>query len=1059
MRPIRLAMSAFGPYAKCPVIEFGQFEEKGLFLISGDTGAGKTTIFDAICYALYGKASGSYRDTKNLRCEFAENDIETFVEFVFSHQGKSYRINRKPEYERAKKRGDGMTLEPAKAVLYPENETPVEGVAKVDAAIQGLLGISFDQFKQIAMIAQGEFLKLLNAKTEERTAILRSIFMTDGYRAITDILKNKMDAADAKRQDAEKSILHDFRDVRTGEGSACAEELARLRESAEGSKSAWNATEMLHLIDRVIEEDQALSSGLEGTIQKEDKIQQERFAAFQKGEADNKAVMRFRELVAKKEKLDGQASAMEEAGRMLQRRKDAAHAVKPHHDAWTAKKNEGMRLETEINQKKGELATQTEIVGKMAKALDDAEKRLPKAKELEGQAVKIEKDLDSYAKRDDLLKKREELQKRKQELGTAGELLSKEEDDLKKKIESLRGEMETLEGSDVKLEKLQGLAGRLGALEKGMDQIIATDIPNQERTAKDHAKAVTAFQKARETYEQDAQKSRKAQEALENCRAGILAQKLSDGEPCPVCGSREHPHPADLPPESVTEELAKGLQEKEEDAREKKDRALREAERLKAKLDEVTGRLEEDIWKCLEDDLVQCPVEGLDLEALKERLKEKRAEVATKAQNNSEERKALEEKSKRYQAAKGKYEKATGEESDALKGKKEAHQNERESNEKGLSATVAQLEPLLALPYGNAAEARKAAEDARKEAKTIQDAYDAAQKEKQEAENALAGIQSAIKTLTGTLAKTKSDAVGLHEAFDKSLAEKHFSSEEEFLSCLATEGEILAEEKRLQEYQNEVSNNNALLAEAEPNAAGKAIVDLDALRKNWEEQKVRVNALRDQKNEVSSRLQTNLEKKGNIEEVSGNLSQLSHAYSIAKKLYELARGTTGNGKITLEQYIQASGFDSIILAANRRLLPISQGRFELYRQERAVGMQSSNFLDLEVLDNYSGRRRPVGSLSGGESFMASLSLALGLSDTISSGLGGIEMEALFVDEGFGTLDRGHIDSAMETLRGLSGDGKLVGIISHREELKESITQQIQVTRTTKGSEIHIETGV
>ena len=219
-----------------------------------------------------------------------------------------------------------------------------------------------------------------------------------------------------------------------------------------------------------------------------------------------------------------------------------------------------------------------------------------------------------------------------------------------------------------------------------------------------------------------------------------------------------------------------------------------------------------------------------------------------------------------------------------------------------------------------------------------------------------------------------------------------------------------------------------------------------------------MNKIRSTVNSTQHRIDMNSEKQSNIIFKRGDLEKSDREYTICKRLYDLVKGSTSKGKITLEQYIQAAGFDGIIAAANRRLLPMSDGQYELYRQESSIGKKSNNFLDLEVLDKYTGHRRPVGSLSGGESFKASLSLALGLSDTVSSNLGGIQMDALFVDEGFGTLDHKSMDSAMDALVNLSGSNKLVGIISHREELMESIPQQIKVKKSKEGSQITVEAG-
>ena len=258
MRPIKLIISAFGPYADTmPEIDFTQFEEKGLFLISGDTGAGKTTIFDAICFALYGKTSGSYRDTKNLRSEYAKASTPSFVDFYFSHQGRRYHIWRQPSYERNKLRGTGVIKEDEKAILYEEGRSPIEGLTKVDHAVKELLHIDDRQFKQIAMIAQGEFWDLLNAKTDKRTEILRTIFLTDGYKAIEYRLKDRMDSGLVSTKKAENSILQYFGGVLTGEDTPESEAYRAAKARSDEAGSAWNLDELLGIVRSLIESDEA----------------------------------------------------------------------------------------------------------------------------------------------------------------------------------------------------------------------------------------------------------------------------------------------------------------------------------------------------------------------------------------------------------------------------------------------------------------------------------------------------------------------------------------------------------------------------------------------------------------------------------------------------------------------------------------------------------------------------------------------------------------------------------------------------------------------------------
>ena len=287
------------------------------------------------------------------------------------------------------------------------------------------------------------------------------------------------------------------------------------------------------------------------------------------------------------------------------------------------------------------------------------------------------------------------------------------------------------------------------------------------------------------------------------------------------------------------------------------------------------------------------------------------------------------------------------------------------------------------------------------------------------------------------------------------LAAHAFASDEELKEYAVPEEEIADAEQVLSDYEKKVSGNRLQLEQAGKDASGRKRIDIMILKEQVSEQDSRVEALRKQHGETVYRLRGNQERYDRILRLSKDLAKVQEQYQNCRNLYHLVRGITRNGKITLEQYVQADGFERIIRLANRRLYPMSGGQFELFRRDDAPGKKSSTFLDLEVLDNYTGHRRPVGTLSGGESFMASLSLALGLSDTVSSNAGGVQMDALFIDEGFGTLDRKSIESAMEILLGLSGTSKLVGIISHREELVENIPQQIRVTKTKDGSCVEV----
>lgn len=1057
MKPVKLIISAFGSYAgTMPEINFEQFEERGLFLITGDTGAGKTTVFDAICFALYGETSGSYRDKTKLRSEYAAEGTESFVDFSFSHQGKEYRIRRKPQYERPLKRGTGMKTEPEAVWFQCDAETPIEGTKAVNSAVRELLRIDAAQFKQIAMIAQGEFWELLNAKTDKRTEILRTIFMTDGYKKIEYLLKDRMDESVRCLKDTENSIVQYFRDVASGEGSGAAEELARMQERACGSGSAWNLGEILDVISAVIREDESRQEALSSKLQEEEKILEEKSSAYSIAETNNKFVSRFEALTQEEERLAAKKEEMAARSDVLQRKKDAVYAVDPCYHRWKSKKKDVEDTRRAIQDREAERDDAAEEKGVADRKLEEALAEEPRREERKQLIARIDGDWEKYALRDRLQEEIASLRRdaagldeRKAELGRA-------ETALKEKIAFLNRRTEELQDCPARLAEAEAAEKQTEELKKKTDKILDMDIPEWERKKRDSENKQEAFQKAREQYEEIREKRQQAEKMLENCRAGILAGELEEGKPCPVCGSTHHPQPASFPAglaagEAVSEEKCAGYREQESAAQDRKDEALKAAESARAMVQALEEQLKESVTGCIG----KYPETS---EGIREMLAEERAALGRKIHDAHQRVEELAKSCSELEKVRADYKKALGEETDALNQEKSSFTEKRHCNEKNLAEREASLRPLTDLVYESLGQAQDARREAEEDIRAINGGIETARVRKEDADKALAAAESAVRTLQDTLKKMEEEETALCKEFHGMLESKGFAEEAEFLGHVVSEGELSAEERELAEYGTAVKTNGAQLQQARADAEGKVLADLALVRAAMEEQKSLVDLLREQKSEVSSRLSENRKRQDRIAGLRESLEKYRGKRDISARLYALVRGTTGKKKITLEQYVQAKGFERIIQAANRRLGPMSDGQYELYRQDSS-GRQSNTWLDLEVLDNYTGHRRPVGNLSGGESFKASLSLALGLSDTVSSQMGGIQMEALFVDEGFGTLDRKSMESAMDILLNLSGTGKLVGIISHREELKENIQQQIRVSKTRSGSRITIDTGM
>ncbi len=1060
MKPIKLIISAIGPYAgRLPEIEFDAFEEKGLFLISGDTGAGKTTIFDAICFALYGTSSGTYRDTKNLRSEYARDSAQSYVDFYFSHQGREYRVWRQPSYERQKQRGSGVILEKEKAILYEEGQATIEGLTQVNNAVKELLRIDEKQFKQIVMIAQGEFWDLLNAKTDQRTEILRTIFLTNGYKNIEYKLKDRMDASYKIKVNAENSIIQHFGDVSANEEDELFNELEDLKSRAGRSGSAWNLDEILDVMERLILSDKERLKRIKADLKKAEAELKKNNEELALAKTNNSFIEKRDKLEKEKEELEKRKTEIDGRILLLDKQKKATRNVKPSYDVWAKKCDEVFLTKKQIKTAESNLE-KAEAAAKQAKdAFDGAKKLEPEIDKLKQTISRIDDEKQKYQQKEELEGKQKELEELDKNISIVEAELKESENSLREKIEALNKTVKELKDKPTELIEAKNEGEKLKGLLVALDAIIDDQIPEREKRKKALSKKQKAFLDIRDKYEEASGRREEAEHILEDSRAGILARKLVEGEKCPVCGSVHHPEPAKLKETSISEDDFKKLQEEESELQEKKNKAITEAEKAKTSLEECEGQLRIRILDCIESPLLDMDMEDESLEKLIKAVKEAKTQVETISKENIKKCNSLDKDCKTLEKTEKDLEISQGDETEKLNWKKEELDENKQKIKQELTETRATLRTLEKLSFPDWKTAKKERKEAETKKNRILEDITKAEEEKQKADNNVTAARSELKTLNGSLKQQEKDEESLRKKLDNEVSSNGFSSVEEMLIYVVSEDDIASSDKEINEYKQAVATNRKQLSDAKSDAKGKKVIDIEALKAVCDEQSANVDLIRKNYNNSENRISTNEEKQKSILGRREELEKARKENAICQQLYNLVKGTTGKGKITLEQYIQAAGFDGIIAAANRRLLPMSDGQYELYRQEDSLGKRSNNFLDLEVLDKYTGHRRPVGTLSGGESFKASLSLALGLSDTVSSNLGGVQMDALFVDEGFGTLDRKSIDSAMEILINLTGSNKLVGIISHREELMENIPQQIKVKKTKDGSQITIECGL
>lgn len=913
MRPIELTMSAFGPYAGVTNLPLDKLGTKGLYLITGDTGAGKTTIFDAITFALYGEASGDNRNADMFRSKYADPDTPTEVELTFEYGGKEYYVKRNPAYLRPKKKGDGFTPKAADAELHYPDGRVVAKLKDVNSAIVEIMGIDRNQFTRIAMIAQGDFLKLLLASTDERKKIFQKLFHTRNYWFLQDRLK-----AEANNLAKEYEKVSDS--IRQYIGGIICEDDDPLSVRVKAAKEGAMTTEdVLSLLDELYKKDYSEQDKLNEAIDSnEDEI--------------NKKTA----LIAKAEEQRKAETSLKKSEEKLVDVKARLARAKAETEAANEKKPRITELGEKITALKNELPLYDELEAKN-KSLEITVKAITDNKN----KLSAEKDKANSIK--------EEIEKLKEELST---LAKAEEEKLK------------AEHQKEAMKKEQASVGEIQTLLKELKMLEIQLADKQD----DYRRKSESAEEKRHIYEA-------YNKAYLDEQAGILAETLADGEPCPVCGSTHHPSPAvkssSAPTKAVLDKSKKAAKAAEKDAA----AASESAKEILAAISEKKNYTEKSAQKVIEvnsfDELEKALSEKAFI--LKDSLEVNRREImkaSARVMRKQQLEKQIPEKEEQINLAQtriNEFDKSLA----SLSSSKDAEEKQIETTAKKLNfADKKALEKEISL---------------------------------------LSAQKSALESAIESAAKEFS-------ARDKETAEVMSAIEEA---------------KKLLENREpcDIDNEKTLLSE---------LMAKKALSSNRLQQ-------------VVTRLSTNINIMKNILRKSEEVSKIEKQWTMIKSLSDTANGNiTGKAKIMLETYIQMTYFDRIITRANTRLMIMSGGQYELKRRVETADKRSQSGLDLDVIDHYNGSERSVKTLSGGESFKASLALALGLSDEIQSSAGGIRLDTMFVDEGFGSLDEESLQQAMKALTGLTEGNRLVAIISHVSELKDRIENQIIVEKERLG---------
>ena len=1007
--------------------------------------------------------------------------MESFVDFYFTHQGKDYHVCRKPSFKYTNRNGK-PDEQAEKVTFYQPDGTTLEGAKNVDGtkekpgAIPQLLNMDAGQFMQVAMIAQGEFWKLLNAKTNERTEILRTIFQTDAYKKLELKLKNRMDVSFAARKEREQSISQSFREVKVepaeiseGISGILAEDLAEdseeqprsvvqricdLQEKLQDSKAVWNIEEMLTLLQAVIGEDTEKAKQKETVLAQAEEELQKLQGTLVSAKDNNAILERYARTKEEQEVLESQKGLFEERRIQLDRTKQATYKVKPEYDAWSAKEHEWERTKQLITDGAQTLADCQTRAGMADAKVKETEALRPEAEQCQKIVDKVREEEPRYKEREML---QHELGQIQLQLATQEQqeaALVTAEQMLQKRIGELQEQQAVWKEEPQQLAQAQAAHDKLLDSQKKTESIAKNLIPAWRRKQQELEEAQREYRKNQDAYESAKEAFTHADRLYRANLVGILASDLAEGDPCPVCGATHHEKLATLVEASVTAEQCKELKAVEEKKLDAFNQATASASSLRAVVQAKELQLKEQIRGCMTPAFIG------GVEALEELLvifERQRAKLVDAVAQSREQMDTLQQNCEKLREVEAMLARAQGTEMARLAEQRKSLVEERQSLIAKQAASQATLAALQTLSYPDWEAAMQAGNHALARVTEIQTALDTAAKEKKSADEAVARVQASIATQKQALEQQKSDAQMLKQRLNEKLTACQFASVEEMQAQVATDAEIHAEETKLADYDKKVTEVAARLSqlEQEQDARHRTLVDLEQLQQEHTSKRVQVETLRTALQAITFRIQNNCEKQQNIRAQQVAYEKAKKENDTSYRLYTLVSGQTRNGKITFEQYIQAAGFDSILQAANRHLLPMSDNQFQLYRQTNAVGKQTNTFLDLEVLDISTGKRRPVGNLSGGESFKASLSLALGLSDTIAENRGGIQMDALFVDEGFGTLDSKSLEETKDALLSMSGENKLVGIISHRDELMD-IPQKLRVTKGRGGSRIQME---
>ncbi len=1055
MKPVRLVMSAFGSYAEKTEIDFTDVQH-GLFLITGDTGAGKTTIFDAITYALYDQTSGGKRDGNMMRSQYASEERDTYVEYTFLYRKETYRIRRNPEYTRLGKRkhADGSpryVKEAPKVELFLPDGNVYRGKKReTDQKIVELMGMDADQFTQIAMIAQGDFLKLLHAESKERRRIFSRIFQTRLYYRVQEELKRRAGNLYSRLEDNLRAAKQEMERVEF------AGNLAFLFAERWGTLKGYSVIpyeEVMETLKEIVRAGRILEKEKKEETESFQRYLDELKGKLKEGETLNRLFDAYSTICCKEEELAlrrGECMGWEAQFQTAQR----AQKVKLQETRLKAGREAAEKTRKNMEETGHRIDVLKVQVQELQELKLQCEEELSRQeKSCNACIVRLKDALPQYGQLKELRKRYTKEQNSQKKLKAELDKQKKAFEDLKKQREEAREIQEKYVQSSGKMEgyKLREEQQTLRSLdlekleiqwEKLVKEMKECHI-RQTQAEKEQKSYLNAFQVYEERYQ-----------AFLAEQAGILAGRLEMGKPCPVCGSCEHPHIRRMTEGAPTQQEVEKAKRKRDQAEERREQSVARFREQAARCESGSEAFAREYGRVME---AVFPQENAFSKENSEKIKSLIGEEAAKNELTLKKTRAelerLEKETEQFGQA-VETEKRINEEVQGLERTYEQAKSEYEegvTEEKQLESEIRLKEEKL--PFATQVQAEERMEELEKMLGEAKTAFEQSAKKERQAIEELRKLEGK-KTNGEELLRRQEEEERIFGLDYEAMLEKQGFEDEAayFLGKLSSE-DMEELERKIKEFHTQVNEASGRKKSLEEQLEGKERVDLKQLEENVQEgaknhtksqeEYIRLYSSNQKNREVKNRLKNYLEKDGELQrqyEMVGNLSRTANG-NLSKAV-----------KLDFETYVQRQYFKQIIRAANKRLVRMTSGEFILQcRDVKNLASQGQAGLDLDIYHMASDSVRDVKTLSGGESFMASLAMALGLSDIVQNTAGAIHLDTMFVDEGFGSLDDEARGQAIGILAELADERRLVGIISHVNELKEQIDCKLLITRTDKGS--------